>query len=109
MTFTQLGIDSFIHKVCDSSSNEKFKTCVFVFQFFLLFFFCSSASLFLPMNPELDRGFKPIYSHLPQIDKIDSNENAPNAAIKMIGRKEKCQPCLLNAIISPSKTAVLVI
>ena len=58
MSFTQLGIDSVIHKVCDSSSSENFKTFVYVyFKFFFVFFL---SSLLLLINPELDRGFKPI-------------------------------------------------
>ena len=48
-------------------------------------------------------------THACEINKINGNENAPNVGTKMIDRKEKCQPCLWNAIISPSKTAVLVI
>ena len=58
MSFTQLGIDSVIHKVCDSSSSENFKTCVYVY--FKFCFVILLRSLLLPINPELDRDFKPI-------------------------------------------------
>ena len=94
MTFTQLGKDSFIHEVCDSSSREIFKkiNCVYVyFKFFVVIFVILLSSLFLLINQEPDRDFKPI-THSCRKKKIDSYENAPNAGTKRIDRKEKFNP-----------------
>ena len=38
---------------------------------------------------------------------VDINENAPSAGTERIGRIGKCHSGLWDAVISPSKTAVL--